>query len=136
MKLYSVSILSGTGQLFDIVSIRKSFPLGYNYNVADQDMNRLNSRRIIPTRQYTFGSFQFTSVPNVSLSGAYRPINCSNGLSEFVLKNSFSIGAPTMSRSSAASGPVTGMFNLAWNGQSLNGKRVNLLFIQMDLYYR
>jgi len=120
VKLFSAALSpTSPDMLIDVVSLRKDYPLGVG---PTENMRQLNSRRIMPTRQYTYGTFNLTK-SNISASLSYRPINCSAGLSQLTLLSSFSEGAPSMSQNTAASGAVNGTFSLAWNGEDLSGMK-------------
>ncbi len=121
IKLYSLGLSpSNPDMLIDIVSVRKDYPLGVS---STEEMDLLNSRRLMPTRQYTFGSFVLTK-SDTSASFSYTPTNCTSGLSDLMLLSGE--GAFDMSKDSAASKPVEGTFSLSWNGHDLNGKFDNI----------
>jgi len=82
--------------------------------------DRLATRRLFPTLQaHSATTLLITRPTNASLTIALRPANCTSDLAEFQLANAYSSSAPTMTRASAASPPVSGTFSLAYGPHTL-----------------
>lgn len=83
------------------------------------NMNILESRRMMPSLQYQHNTLTVTK-SNTTLDFQFRPTNCSFNLAQFQIISSYTSAPPTLTRTSQASPPVTGQFNLQWDSNSLN----------------
>lgn len=124
IKVYSAGFYPPNGRV-DVVSVRRNLPLGIT--AGSQDEAKLTARRVFPTIQYQAGTLSVSKTPGVSVDLAFRPTNCSYNLNLFTLMNSFnSSNGPAIRQSTAASPPVTGSFDLAWNGTTLSNIQANV----------
>ena len=113
------------GMYIDTTSIRSQLPDNYGDKYLE------TSRRIHPSIQYLDRSLH---VAKSYVSNGYRSIkisfksrNCASNLPNFTLVDSFPLNEAKLTKLSSASPPVTGSFNISWNGHTLAGKHVLLL---------
>ncbi|CAF0756351.1 unnamed protein product [Brachionus calyciflorus] len=112
--LNMASITSSVGDvLIDAVTVRRNQPLDY------QSPALIDKRRIFPNLQIYPSSLSVIKDRNVSLSINYKTVNCSNDLDIVTIRQDIS-GIFNISRTSEASPPVKGNFDLSWNDQSLS----------------
>ncbi|CAF0710276.1 unnamed protein product [Brachionus calyciflorus] len=100
----------GADVLIDVVSIRKTLPFKH------MDQSLVTSRRVYPSIQI-FPNTLTVQKDNNSIKFSYRPNNCSSNLNLIQIRQASA--NIIISRTSQSSPPVTGSFDLAWNGQSL-----------------
>lgn len=86
IKVYSAGLYPANG-LVDVVSVRKTLPLGFT--PGSEDEAKLTLRRVMPTIQYQSGSLSVTKTDGVSIDFSFRPTNCSYNLDLFTLMNSY-----------------------------------------------
>lgn len=79
-----------SGILTDIVSLRKTLPLGYTMEDNDNFEAHMQARKLFPSLQAKSSTLNVTKSSNTSIEFQFRPTNCSSGFNAFSLVNSFS----------------------------------------------
>jgi len=118
LKLFKVWINSGNSNLrVDTVSVRKNLPVGISLDNVENSLH--DKRRVFPPFQFLPKSLQVQKPTSSKIEFSFQPTNCSYNLPALTLVSSSSNSQSEMILVSAASPPVTGHFDIEWNGQKL-----------------
>ncbi|RMZ95339.1 fibrocystin-L isoform X1 [Brachionus plicatilis] len=102
----------------DTISLRKSLPDGYD------DPRLITTRRLYPNVPIFPNELAVISTPNdKKFTLRYKPNNCLNNLSTVSIRN---FPEASITRLGAANPPVTGAFNVSWNGTIFNEIAANI----------
>lgn len=108
----------------DTVSIRSRLPPDYNDIIDFNDKFSL-TRRLFPKLQYYDRSLKVTKQQGASTNTIYfefKTKNCVHNLPSFTLIDSYPRSNAQLRKLTSSNPPVTGTFNLQWNGEILTSK--------------